>query len=96
MLESKKVPYRYRDYKQDPLSATEIRKALRLLGLKAKDLLRKKDAAFKELGLAGDEPDSRLVPLMAKHPTLLQRPIGIHRGKAALGRPIENLLELPR
>ena len=27
-------------------------------------------------GLEGDEPDNRLVPLMAEHPTLLKRPIG--------------------
>ena len=43
----------------------------------AKDVLRKNDKAFKENGLTGDETDAQLIKLMAQHPTLLQRPIGV-------------------
>ena len=45
-------------------------------------------------GLTGDEPDGRLIKLMAQHPTLLQRPIGVRGRKAVVGRPPEKLLEL--
>ena len=46
------------------------------------------------LGLAGEEPDDELIGAMARHPTLVQRPIGRLPGKAILGRPPERLLEL--
>ena len=94
MLDDKGIAYRYRDYVRDPLSEKEIRQALRLLGLEARDVLRTKDAAFQELGLTGDEPERRLIELMARHPTLLQRPIGVANGRAVVGRPPEELLKL--
>ena len=94
MLDEKGIEYRYRDYVREPLSEKEIRKVLRLLGVPARAVLRKQDAAFKELGLTGEEPEERLIELMARHPTLLQRPIGVADGRAAVGRPPEALLEL--
>ena len=94
MLKEKEVPYRYRDYRDEPLSATEIRALLQKLGQRPGDVLRRNDAAFKKLGLTGKEPAARLVKLMAENPTLLQRPIGVRGKKAVVGRPPENLLEL--
>jgi len=94
LLDEHGISYTYREYKQDPLSQAEIRKTLKALGVSARDVLRKNDKAFKELGLSGDEPDKVLIAHMAKHPTLLQRPIGIYKGRAAVGRPPTNLLEL--
>ena len=96
MLEKKRIPYRYRDYRQEPLSQKEIRNLLGLLGAKPRDLLRRNDKAFKELGLTGDEDARTLIRHMANHPTLLQRPIGLYRKKAVLGRPIEALLGLAK
>jgi len=94
LLDEKGIPYRYRDYVKNPLTEAEIRDVLKLLGLRPRDVLRTKDAAFQELGLTGDEPDAKLVAAMAKHPTLLQRPIGVEEGRAVVGRPPERLLEL--
>ena len=67
---------------------------LKKLGMTPKDVLRKNDKAYKELGLTGDEKTAELVKLMAEHPTLLQRPIGVVGDRAAVGRPVDNLLEL--
>jgi len=94
LLKAEDVSYRYRDYRDEPLSATEIRAVLKKLGLKPIDVLRKNDAAYKKLGLTGKETAARLVKLMAENPTLLQRPIGVRGKKAVVGRPPENLLEL--
>jgi arsenate reductase len=57
-------------------------------------MLRTKDPNVKELGLTGDEPDAKLIAAMARHPALLQRPIGIVGDRAMVGRPPERLLEL--
>jgi len=93
LLDEKAIPYRYREYTREQLTEGEIREILRLLGLPARDLLRTKDSAYADLGLAG-KPDDELVRAMARHPTLVQRPIGRLPGKAVLGRPPERLLEL--
>lgn len=94
MLDERGVEYRYREYKQDPLSEEELRSVLGKLGVGPKEVLRRNDKAFRELRLSGDEPDSKLIALMAENPTLLQRPIGIAGKKAVVGRPVERLLEL--
>lgn len=94
MLKEHEVEYRYREYTQEPLTKAELKRVFKMLDLKPADLLRTKDAANKELGLTGDEPAAEILAHMAQHPTLLQRPIFILDGRAALGRPVENLLEL--
>jgi arsenate reductase len=94
LLDEKSIPYRYREYTREPLTESEIREILRLLDIPARGLLRTKDAAYADLGLAGDKPDDELIRAMAGHPTLIQRPIGRLPGKAVLGRPPERLLDL--
>ena len=92
MLEDEGLAYRYREYTEDPLSAAELKALFGKLKAKPHELLRKRDA--KALGLTGDETDAQLLKLMAEHPTLLQRPIGVKGRRAVVGRPVENLLEL--
>lgn len=94
MLDDEGIQYRYREYTEEPLSKAEIEKVLKLLGVKAADLLRKNDAAYKAAKITGKESEAQLVSLMAKHPTLLQRPIGVKGKRAVVGRPPERLLEL--
>ena len=94
MLDEKGIEYRYRDYVKNPLTEAEIRDVLQRLGLRAREVLRTKDAAFQDLGLTGDEPEDRLIAEMARRPTLLQRPIGVKGERAVVGRPPERLLEL--
>ncbi len=64
------------------------------LGMAPRELLRTRDAAYKSLGLTGQEPDDVLIGHMAQHPTLLQRPIGIKGDRAVVGRPVDALLTL--
>lgn len=93
MLKEKDVPFEYREYTQDPLSAEEIREVLGKLGLGPHDLLRSRDA--KKLGIDGASlDDDALIAAMAQHPTLLQRPIAVLGDKAAVGRPHEKILEV--
>ena len=94
MLDAEGIAYRYREYTEEPLSRDELSKVLGYLGVKAKDVLRKNDKAFKENGLTGDESEAKLLGLMVKHPTLLQRPIGVKGKRAVVGRPPEALLKL--
>ena len=94
LLEAESVPYRFRDYVEEPLNQRELGELLRKLGLPARELLRKRDKAYKDLALTGDEDDKTLIRAMARHPGLLNRPIGVRGRRAVLGRPVERLLEL--
>lgn len=60
--------------------------------LKPRELLRKSEATFRDLGLSRDEfSDDELIALMVKHPELIQRPIVERGSRAVLGRPVENI-----
>ena len=64
---------------------------MKLLGLKPRELLRKKEA--KEAGL--DKPglsDAQIIAGMAKHPIVIERPIVVKGDRAVLGRPPEAAL----
>ena len=92
MLDEHGIEFTYREYRKDPLTRDELSDVLGKLGVGPREVLRGRDA--KKLGLSGDESDDQLLDLMAEHPTLLQRPIGVVGKRAAIGRPAENLLEL--
>ena len=94
MLREHGIEFEYREYRENPLSVDELRVVLGRLRLGPHDVLRRHDRAAKELGLTGEEPAERLIELMAAHPTLLQRPIGVTTDRAVLGRPPESLLAL--
>ena len=94
MLNEHGLEFTYREYRKDPLTEAELRRVFDLLGVEPKALLRKRDKAYKELGLTGDESADALIGHMAAHPTLLQRPIGIRGDVAVVGRPVEDLLKL--
>jgi len=92
LLNEHGIAHTYREYTKDPLSADELRDVLAKLGMSAKEAMRKRDA--KKAGLTGEEGDDVLIAAMAGNPRLLQRPIGVVGDKAAMGRPIENLLTI--
>lgn len=83
------------EYLKTPPSADELRTLLDTLGIPARALLRKSEAEYKELGLADSSLDEQtLIAAMAAHPRLIERPIVVKNGKAALGRPPEQVLEI--
>ncbi|WP_166264985.1 arsenate reductase (glutaredoxin) [Marinobacter caseinilyticus] len=82
-------------YLDTPPSEQELTVLLRQLGLAARALLRKGEAAYKELGLDDQTlPEQTLIGAMVKAPILIERPIVIHNNRAVLGRPPEQVLDL--
>ncbi len=82
-------------YLDEPPDAATLDGLLRLLGLEPRDLMRRKEPEYADLGLA-DPGLSRdaLIAAMVAHPRLIERPIVIKDGKAVLGRPPERILEI--
>ena len=82
-------------YLEDNLSADQLKAVLSKLSISARDLLRKGEDAYKELGLADMAlSDDALVNAMVKAPKLIERPIVVSGKQAVLGRPPENVLKL--
>ncbi len=79
------------EYLVTPPSAEELKNILSLLGKSPRDIMRKKEA--KEAGL--DDPaldDEALIAGMVANPIVIERPIVLNGGKAALGRPPESVI----
>ena len=83
------------NYLDTPPDAAELKRLLKLLGIPARQLLRTGEAAYKELGLADSAlSEEALVAAMVEHPILIERPIVVANGKAAIGRPPEAVLAI--
>ncbi len=82
------------EYLKTPPDADTLRRILAMLGIGPRDLMRRKEAIYKELGLADEHDDERLIAAMVEHPKLIERPIVVAGERAAIGRPPENVLEI--
>ena len=95
LLRESGIAYEKINYYTEPLSKKKLTELLRKMNLKPRDLLRKSEPVYKELGLADDKfSDSELITLMIEHPDLIQRPIVERGDRGVLGRPTENVREL--
>jgi arsenate reductase len=84
------------EYLKTPPTADELKGLLKLLGLSdPRALIRKKEAEYKEAGLdAPSLSENDIIAAMVRYPRLIERPIVVHGGKAAIGRPPETVLEI--
>ena len=82
-------------YLEKPPTQKKLKELIAMLGISARDLLRKSEQAYKDLNLADKTlTDSALVKAMVENPKLIERPIVVAGQRAVLGRPPENVMEL--
>jgi len=95
LLEEKGADLRVRRYLEDAPSLEELTAARAALGTPPViEMMRPKEARFKELGLSKSDSDETLLAAMAANPVLIERPLAIKGDRAVIGRPPEKLLEL--
>lgn len=80
--------------KDESLSESELKRLLRMAGLKPQDAIRKNEPAYKQHVADKNLTDEQLIRVMVEHPELIQRPIVTLATKAVLARPSEKLAEL--
>ncbi len=80
-------------YLESTPGVEEIKDVLKKLGLSARELMRTKEAIYKELDLKNVEDESQLIQAMAENPKLIERPVVIMGDKAVLGRPPEKVID---
>lgn len=83
------------EYLKTPPSAQELDDILQKLDMEPRELLRKKESEYKANGLDDMSLDRQaLITAMVNNPILIERPIVIAGGKAAVGRPPEAVLTI--
>ncbi|MFH7587651.1 arsenate reductase (glutaredoxin) [Oceanimonas smirnovii] len=82
-------------YLDTPPDAEQITQLLNQLGMSsARELMRTKEEIYKTLALADVADEAALINAMVANPKLIERPIVVCNGKAALGRPPEQVLSI--
>ena len=94
MFRENDVDFERINYFNEFLTEEKIRDLLRKMNLSPFDLLRKKEPIFKELNISEKTSSDEIIELIARNPSLLQRPIVEIGDQAVLARPIEKALEL--
>ena len=95
LLQDRDIEPEIVEYLKTPPSADELDAVLAKLGMEPRALMRTKEAAYREAGMA-DEGLSRraLIDLMVANPIVIERPIVVNGARAALGRPPESVLSI--
>lgn len=94
LLEENGIQPEIRLYQKEPLDKSELEQLIAQLDIQPIELMRTKEAAYKELGLNKDSSDEERIEAMLNNSSLIERPIVVHNNKAKLGRPPENVLDL--
>jgi len=81
-------------YLDSPPSPADLTAVIAKLGLShPRELMRTKEAVYKELDLKNETDEAALIQAMSDHPKLIERPILINGDTAAIGRPVEAILK---
>jgi arsenate reductase len=92
LIRKKGIEPKVVEYLKTPPTAKELDNILKLLSMEPRQIIRTKEPEYAKYKL--DDPKltrTELIAAMVKHPILIQRPIVLSKGKAALGRPPENV-----
>ncbi len=83
------------EYLKNPPDRETLAALLTRMSRKPRQLLREKEAAYAELGLADERlSDVQLLDAMLAHPILIQRPIVVTPWGVKLCRPAEAVLDI--
>ena len=95
LIEHKGVAPKIVDYLKAPPSVAELKRILKKLGLKAREIVRQGEARYAALGLKDkDIGEDELLALKVENPILIERPIVVSGERAAIGRPPEAVLKI--
>lgn len=82
-------------YLEEPPSQAELAEILRKMGKRPRDIFRKSEPLYKDLGLKNkDLSDDVLLDYLHEYPILIERPIVVKGQRAVLGRPPEDVKKI--
>lgn len=81
------------EYLVEVPSEKEIKEILKMLGIKAEQLVRKKESLYKEKYEGKKISNAEWVKILHNNPILIERPIVVKGDKAIIGRPVETIVD---
>lgn len=95
ILNAQNVDLEIIEYLKASPDTETLKQILSYLNIPARELLRKGEVAYKEAGLEDTSlSEDDVIAAMVKHPILIERPVVVNNGKAAIGRPPESVLDI--
>lgn len=95
ILNQQNVDLEIIEYLKTSPDAKTLKQILSYLDISARELLRKGESAYKDAGLDDTSlSEDDLITAMVEYPILIERPIVVNNGKAAIGRPPESVLDI--
>ena len=85
------------EYIKNPPTPKELDRICVALGVEPQKILRTGGRLYTELRLSTDDNSrsrGEWLTLLVENPELIERPIFVRNGKAVIGRPPENVLEI--
>ncbi|MEP4532011.1 MAG: arsenate reductase (glutaredoxin) [Cyclobacteriaceae bacterium] len=94
LLEEKKEDVSIIEYLKEPPSREQLEAIIKMLDISPAQLIRKGETDYKDNFKGKDLSDDEWIEAMLQYPKLIERPIVIKEGKAALGRPPVQVLDI--
>lgn len=94
LLQSRGFSPRIVEYLKNPPTAAELAAVAKQLGIAPAALVRKGEDVYKSKYAGRTLTDAECIEAMVKDPVLIERPIVVANGKAAIGRPPERVLAI--
>jgi len=95
ILNAQNVDVEIIEYLKTSPDAKTLKQILSYLNIPARELLRKGESAYKKAGLDDTSlSEDDVIAAMVEHPILIERPVVVNNGKAAIGRPPESVLDI--
>lgn len=94
MLEEKKIKHEVVDYMNTPVTEEELEGLLEKLDMDAIDLIRNKEADWKDNFKGKELDEAEVILAMIEYPKLMERPIVVNGEDAVVARPAEKMDEI--
>lgn len=94
LLQEKGIEPNIIEYLTSPPSEAELDGILVKLGIEPEALIRTGEDEYKQHFKDRDLSRAETITLMVQYPKVIERPIVVNNGKAAIGRPPESVLEI--
>lgn len=94
LLQKKKIKAEVIEYLKTPPTQKEIKELLKMLGMKASELVRTKEPLYKEKFEGKKITEAQWIKILYENPILIERPIIVKGNKAIIGRPAELVFEI--
>ena len=95
-LKANKIEFDVIEYLREPLNKNALKSLSRKINLPVKSMIRPTEPQAKSVDLKPGSlhEDEWVYDYIVQYPNLLERPIVIWKNKAAIGRPLDNIIAL--